>query len=67
MSDVRIEDNLAVNSGRSFVRLMGDVEGLKQSSNDFVSSVAGKTLWAEDGVATPTQWQAVSTIFSKAA
>ena len=68
VSDVRIEDNLAVNSGKGFVKLMGGaVEGLKQSSNDFVSSVSGQTPWGEDGVSTPTQWQAVSTIFSKAA
>jgi len=45
----------------------GEVEGLKQTSNDFLSSVAGQTLWGEDGVSSPTLWEADSSLFSQAA
>jgi hypothetical protein len=68
VSDVRIMDNIALNSGNTFVKLMGgEVEGLTQTNNDFLSSVAGKTLWGEDGVSSPTLWEAESSLFSQAA
>ncbi|MGB7161408.1 MAG: PKD domain-containing protein, partial [Tepidisphaeraceae bacterium] len=58
VSDVRIVDNVALSSGREFVRCTGgEVVGLKQTGNDFVSSVSRLTLWGEDGISSPTQWQ----------
>lgn len=64
-SDVRVVDNLALSSGRVFVKLVGGtVTGLKQSDNGFAASVADDTPWAEEGFSSPTQWQAISTIYS---
>ncbi len=64
-SDVRIHDNVALASGRTFVETAGgEVEALKQSNNQFASDVSDETLWAEDGVSTPTQWQSVDTIYT---
>jgi hypothetical protein len=67
-SDVRIQDNVALQSSNAFVRLMGgEVEGLKQSNNDYLASVSGMTEWAEDGASNPTAWQDLGTIYAKAA
>lgn len=68
VSDVRIENNLALATDEDFVTMSeGDVDGLKQSNNRFVSSVSDKTLWADADESSPTQWQALSTIYGKAA
>jgi hypothetical protein len=66
-SDVRVYDNVAKSSGRTFVKLMGGaVEGLVQVSNDFVSSTTGLSLWSDAGISTPTQWQEVSSMLKAA-
>jgi hypothetical protein len=66
-SDIRIMDNVAKSSGKTFVKLMGGaVDALVQSSNDFVASTTGLSDWSDEGVSTPTQWQELGTISTTA-